>query len=112
MGRSAALFQTDLLVAHEIRMGTRSVRAELNVLNIFNQKTARHQYTWLNRGFTRSGSRINLSKVNLLNGYDYNALLKATPDAATPLTAYDPRYGMDDLFNAGLSGQFTIKFLF
>jgi carboxypeptidase family protein len=112
MGRTPTLLRTDFLVAHELHMGTRSLRAELNLLNIFNQKTATHEYTWLNRGFTRSGSRINLSKVNLLNGYDYNALLKATPDAATALTAYDPRYGMQDLFATGLTGQFTIKFLF
>ncbi len=113
MGRTAALFSTDVLVAHEIRLtGSRSVRAELNILNVFNQKTERHQYTWLNRGFNRSGSRINLSKVNLLNGYDYNALIKGTADQATPLTAFDPRYGLSDLFSAGLSGQFNIKFLF
>ena len=113
MGRSPVLSSTDALVSHELKMGGgRRLRAELNVLNLFNQKTTRHTYSWLNRGFTRSGSRINLSGVDLAQGYDYLALMAKTPDAATALTAKDPRYGMPDLFSPGLTGQFTVKFIF
>jgi hypothetical protein len=38
--------------------------------------------------------------------------MKITPDQGDPLTAFDPRYGMADLFSTGLTGQFTLKFLF
>ena len=112
MGRTPMLSRTDALVSHELRMGSRAFRAELNMINLFNQKTTRHQYTWLNRGFTRSGSRISTSNVDLAKGYDYNAKLKATPDAALPVTAYDPRYNMPDLFSDGFTGTFTVKFIF
>ena len=50
--------------------------------------------------------------MDLTKGYDYNALLKAVPDASTPLTAYDPRYNKPDLFSEGFTGQFTLKFVF
>jgi hypothetical protein len=46
---------------------------------------------------------------DLTKGYDYRALINATPDGAS---AYDPRYGMEDLFTTGAQGQFSIKFLF
>ncbi|HKY20160.1 MAG TPA: TonB-dependent receptor [Vicinamibacterales bacterium] len=112
MGRTPTLSRTDLLIAHDVRMGGRSLRAELNVLNLFNQKTARHRYTWLNRGFGRAGSRLNLSSVDLAKGYDYAARLALTPDGLGPLGYRDPRYDQDDLFSDGLTGQFTLKFIF
>ena len=46
---------------------------------------------------------------NLANGYDYNALIAATPDGANAL---DPRYQMEDLFNPGLQGRLSVKFIF
>ena len=93
-------------------MGGRSLRAELNILNLFNQKSTRHRYVWYNRGVTRSGSRMNLSKVDLTQGYDYKALVAAAPDALLPIGAIDPRYNQPDLFSEGLVGQFTLKFIF
>ena len=50
MGRTPVLATTDLLLSHEIRMrGRERIRFELNVLNLFNQKTVRHQFNGLNR---------------------------------------------------------------
>ena len=93
-------------------MGSQRVRLELNVLNLFNQKTATHIYNQLNRGpsgLPRQASAIPLSGVDLRNGYDYDALIRATADGAN---AYDPRFGQEDLFNPGLQGQFSVKFMF
>jgi hypothetical protein len=112
MGRTAVLTRTDLLVAHELRMmGNRKVRMELNVLNLFNQKTVRHRYNFLNRGggVPRAASAINLGPVNLANGYDYNALINRTSEGAN---AFDPRFNQADLFSDGLQGQFMLKFQF
>ena len=53
---------------------------------------------------------INLSNVNLYNGYDYNQLLKNI--AATGVDPYDPRFGKSDLFNAGFAGRFGVKYIF
>lgn len=108
MGRTDVLNYTDLLLSHELRMPrTQRLRLELNVLNVFNQKTSRHRFNYLNR--TRAAAEINLSGTNLAQGYDYRAMILARPDGANGL---DPRFGMDDLFNPGTAGQFLVKWLF
>jgi hypothetical protein len=112
MGRTPFFSKTDLLLSHELEMaGNKRLRFELNVLNAFNQKTARHIFNYLNRGAgqPRGASAINLGNTALDKGYDYNALIRATPDGAN---AYDPRYEMDDLFEPGTQGQVSVKFLF
>jgi hypothetical protein len=112
MGRTPFLSRTDMLLSHELPMnGTRRLRFELNVQNLFNQKTTRHRFNYLNRGggVARPSSAIDLGNVDLKAGYDYNALIRASTDGAN---AYDPRYGMDDLFNTGTQGYFAVKFLF
>ncbi len=112
MGRTPVFSKTDLLVSHELPMaGNKRLRLELNVLNLFNQKTTRHVFNFLNRGggTARASSAIDLGEFDLYKGYDYNALIKATPDGQN---AYDPRYGMDDLFEQGTQGQISVKFLF
>ena len=47
--------------------------------------------------------------VDLAQGYDYNALILASPSGAN---AFDPRYGKADLWQAGTQGQFSIRYLF
>jgi Carboxypeptidase regulatory-like domain len=112
MGRTPVLSTTDMQVAHTVSVTeTQTLRVEFNVLNIFNQKTARHRFDNLNRGAGTpvSSSAIDLSKVDLRSGYDYGALIRATPDGAD---AFDPRYGKDDLFNEGLSARLGVKWSF
>jgi hypothetical protein len=58
---------------------------------------------------TRAANAIDFSEVNLAAGYDYNALILATQEGAA---SYDPRYGLKDLYNPGLQGQFSVKFSF
>jgi len=53
---------------------------------------------------TRGGARVDLA-----SGYDYRALILASPDGAG---AFDPRYGRSDLFNEGLQAQVSIKVMF
>jgi hypothetical protein len=83
------------------------LRFELNVLNVSNRKTARHRLNYLNRA--RPASDIDLSRTNLADGYDFNAMIDARPD---PAGARDPRYGMDDLFGEGTSGHALVRWLF
>ena len=112
MGRTPMFSKTDVLLSHELAMGgSKRIRLELNVLNLFNQKTSRHVFNYLNRGggVARAASAIDLAPLDLYKGYDYNALIRATTDGAN---AYDPRYGMDDLFEAGTQGQASVRFLF
>ncbi len=112
MGRTPFLTQTDLLIAHEVKMGeAKRLRFEFNTINLFNQKTARHTFNYLNRGAgrARSSAAIDLSTVDLFKGYDYNALIQQSGEGRG---AYDPRYGSADLFNPGFQGRIAVKFIF
>lgn len=110
LGRTPVLNYTDLLLSHELNASRdHRVRFELNVLNLFNQKTARHSYNKLNRA--RSAAEVDLHTFDLSKGYDYNALIKGTPDGVRGL-ALDPRFGKDDLFNEGMRAHFMVKYIF
>jgi hypothetical protein len=112
MGRTPVLTRTDLLVSHEFSMlQSKKLRLELNVINLFNQKTVTHIFNNLNRGagLARASSAINLSGVDLAKGFDVNQAILATADGAN---AYDPRYNQADLWQTGTQGQVSVKFIF
>jgi len=112
LGRTPFLSYTDLLIGHRLRIGeSQSIRVEFNMLNVFNQRTTRHRFTDLNRGAGQPllSSAMNLSGVDLAQGYDYNTLIRNSLDGPN---AFDPRYGKDDLFNPGFSGRFGLKWTF
>jgi hypothetical protein len=112
LGRTPVWNRTDLLIAQEFKFGeVKRIRFEFNAENLFNQKTSAFSYTFLNR-FRVRGSEINLTNVNLFNGYDYNALIAATPDARLATGALDPRFGLADNFRPGFLGRFGMKFIF
>ena len=87
------------------------LRFEFNAINVFNQKTARSLFNYLNKGAgaARASSSIDLHSTDLAKGYDYKALISATPDGAN---AYDVRYGKGDIFNQGFQGRMGVKFIF
>ena len=111
--RTPALYRTDLLLSHELGLaGNKRMRFELNVLNLFDQQTARHIFNYLNKGAIipdRQSSLIDLFDVDLSQGYNYINLINSTTDGSN---AYDPRYGMADLFEPGRRGYVSVKFLF
>ena len=122
LGRTPFLSQTDLLVSHTFRLGgSKKLGLEFNGLNVFNQQQARHLFDTVNRiganGRVLASSALRLATTNLERGYNYDALLAATPDAAKPAgtagAGYrDPRYLMGDLFNTGFVGRVVARFLF
>ena len=110
LGRTPAYSQTDLIVAHEFKMGEiRRLRFEFNMQNLFNQKTARSIYPSINRE-RRQSAAIDLSAVDLTKGYDPNALLAATADGRALSLA--PQFGKADIFNPGFAGRFLLKYIF
>jgi hypothetical protein len=112
LGRTPVWSRTDLVIAQEFSLGEQKrLRFEFNAENLFNQKTSAYTYTFLNRFRTR-GSLINLTNVNLFNGYDYNALIAGTADAKLATGALDPRFGFADNFRTGFAGRFGVKFIF
>ena len=60
-------------------------------------------------GSTIDSSAIDLSGTDITKPYDYNKLIRETELGEK---AFDPRYGREDLWNAGLQGQFSVKFIF
>ena len=112
MGRTPILTRTDLLASHEFKaVGHSKLRVELNVTNLFNQKTARHIFNYVNRGAgtDRGSALIDLSHTDLTKGYDVNKLIAATPDGEK---SRDPRFKMADLFEDGTNAYVVVKFLF
>jgi hypothetical protein len=116
MGRTPLLSQTDLLVAQEFNVReNQKVRVEFNMVNLFNQKTARHIYNYLNRGggAFRASSAISLGNTDLFRGYDYKSMIANTTDGRNPnLGALDPRYGREDLWNPGFQARLGIRYTF
>lgn len=125
MGRTPILSQTDLMVSHEFKIrGGKVLRVEFNLMNVFNQKTVRHIDPCVNR-IRDYSSEIDLSNVNLLNGFNWRELFSQTtyaqdpsltsdPTSLDPLKnfAVNPTYKKADLWNAGFAGRFGVKFSF
>jgi hypothetical protein len=125
MGRTPILSQTDLMVSHKFKIGEgRMLHLEFNMMNLFNQKTVRHIDPLINR-FRDGSAQIDLSGVNLLKGFDWQELFAQTtyaqdagitsdPKSLDPLKnfAVNPTYRKADLWNAGFSGRFGLKFSF
>ena len=112
MGRTPVLTRTNLLLSHQFTMAnTKKIHLEFNVINLFNQKNTRHIFNSVNlgAGAARQSAAMDLSGTDLTKGYNYNALIRATPDGAN---AYDVRYGQPDLFEDGTQGWLAVKFLF
>jgi hypothetical protein len=124
MGRTPFLSQTDVYVAQDFELGgDKKLRLELNVLNVFNQRTERHRVTYFNR-FRLPTSSIDPygvvpwgQQVDLVQGYDYRAMLEATLDTQTPpgepISGYqDPQYDMPDIWNPGIQARLSVRFIF
>ncbi len=112
MGRTPFYSKTDLLVSHELPMaGNKRLRFELNVLNLFNQKTARHIFNYLNRGARRAAGVVG-DRPGEHRPVQRLRLQRDDPRDTGWRERIDPRYGMDDLFEPGTQGQFSVKFLF
>lgn len=112
LGRTPFFTQTDLNIAHSFNIAEgKKLKLEFNMINVFNQKTARHVYNCINydciNGQVASGMKM--TDVDLFQGFDYNALIAASSNGER---AFDPRYTKEDLFNPGFVGRFGVKFSF
>ena len=100
--------QTDLMVAHEFKLGKNEVkklRFEFNMINLFNQKTEMFTMDRYNLEETSDSTGINLKTVDLSKGFDWKAMVAAKG-------GLDPRYGRAAEFNPGFQGRFLVKFIF
>ena len=114
MGRTPVLNRTDLLLSTgraRWRRQAAAVRAERAEPLQPEDDAAHLQLPEQGRRSSPTARRRPsiCSSTDLSKGYDYNALIRATPDGAN---AFDPRYGMADLFDDGTRRYFAVKFLF
>lgn len=108
LGRTPFFNQTDLVVAHEIKMGeSKRLRFEFNMINLFNQKTSMFTFDRFNREEHSDSVGIDTFGMDLSQGFDWAAMV----DALGPF-ARDPRFGKAGIFNPGFSGRFLVKFSF
>jgi hypothetical protein len=102
-GRTPWLSQTDLFVAHDIKLGgEKRVQISMNVTNLFNQKTA------INKFMTElaSGQGIDVNEAQFYRGFDAQALIAAQN------LAKDPRFLQANGYQEQLSARFGLKFSF
>ena len=102
-GRTPMYSQTDLVVQHTVKMaGGRSVQVSFNVLNLFDQKVATGKY----------------STYQKVNGVvpDETLFFTGRQTLASLITAQnvvkDPRFLMNNAFQAPLVARLGVKFLF
>lgn len=108
MGRTPMFNQTDLMVAHEFKLGkseVKKLRFEFNMINLFNQKTNMLTMDRYNQEETSDSNGISLKKVDLSKGFDWKAMVAAAG-------GLDPRYGNPAVFNPGFQGRLQVKFTF
>jgi hypothetical protein len=102
-GRMPVYSQTDIYVQHEFRMGgAKRLQLSLNVLNLFNQKTA------TNRSVTYNDANGVLFDEDSFykNGVDIDALIKSQGIVQNPLFLKDSGY------QGQLTARVGVKFLF
>jgi hypothetical protein len=103
-GRTPMFSQTDMYVQHSFKMaGGRSLQVSFNVLNLFNQDTAVGRYSTYQKV---NGVNI-ASEPNFFSGKETLA-----GDIVSQNIVKDPRFLMDNAFQAPTVARFGVKLLF
>jgi hypothetical protein len=102
-GRTPTFSQTDLSLQHRLRLaGTRELQFEFNVLNLFNQDTATGKFVVYQKtnGVVPDEDLFYAGQQSLASLIDSQNV------------ARDPRFLMDNAFQAPLQARFGVKFVF
>ena len=101
-GRTDTFLQTDLYLQHEIPLATRRLQVYLNVFNVFNQDAAVSKFSTYQRT-----TSLTLSEAAFYRGeLDFGQLIQQQA------IEQDPRFLMDNGFQAPIAARFGVKFLF
>ena len=102
-GRTPVTSQTDLLIQHSIKFaGTRSMQVSFNVLNLFNQDIANSQFSTYQYtgGVVPDETAFYAGRQTLASLIQSQNVIK------------DPRFLMDNGYQAPIQARFGLKFLF
>jgi hypothetical protein len=108
MNRTPLFNQTDVMIAHELKLGqseAKKLRFEFNVINLFNQKANVYTMDRYNQEEIVDTVGLDLTGVDLTQGFDWRAMVAAAG-------GLDPRYGSPAAFQSGIQGRFLVKFIF
>jgi outer membrane receptor for Fe3+-dicitrate len=100
-GRMPVYSQTDLSLQHSFRLGgVKQLQIELNVNNLFGQRTATNYFQTMQKA-----NGISFDETAFYSGkVDFDPLIAAM--------AKDPRFMMDSGFQTPLNARFGVRFLF
>jgi hypothetical protein len=102
-GRTPMFSQTDLYVQHTFSMaGGRNFQVSLNILNLFNQDTSVSRFSTYQQG----NNSVTPDEALFYSGRQTLASLIPTQ------AVQDPRFLMDNAFQAPIAARFGIKYLF
>ena len=106
-GRTDTFSQTDLLLQHAFRIGGgRQLQLSMNVLNLFNQDASVSKFSTEHKT-----DGVVPNEVLFYRGQQNLATLVDNARAANPSFA-DPRFLMDNAFQAPIQARFGVKFIF
>jgi len=111
-GRTPVFSQTDLLVSHNFHfVGNRAFQVSFNVSNLFNQDTAVSKFsTYQKVNGVVPGSTLTAQDGNEAPFYNGSQTLEQLITAQGVVK--DPRFLMNNGFQAPLTARFAVKFLF
>jgi hypothetical protein len=101
-GRTPVLSQTDLYLQHGFRLGDREFQISLNVLNLFNQDTAISRYS--------TYQKVNGVVPDEVLFYTGRQTLESL--ITSQAVVRDPRFLMDNDFQAPIQARLGFKFIF
>ena len=111
-GRTPMISQTDFQVQQNFRFGTKAMQLNFTVQNLFNQRTAINVFNTQ----LRSGNGLNFSETAFYAGQvNFDQLIAAGTAAATAAgqaSFVDPRFLMNNDFQAPILARIGVKFLF
>jgi hypothetical protein len=101
-GRTPTYSQTDFFIQHEFKLGSRALQANFTVFNLFNQDTAIGRYSTYQavNGVVPDEALFYTGKQTLAQLITEQGVTK------------DPRFLMDNAFQAPITARFGLRFVF
>jgi outer membrane receptor protein involved in Fe transport len=108
-GRTDSLSQTDLFVAHTLKIGgDRRIQVSVNIQNVFNQDTEVNR--WYSEISSSSGAAVDFEDTDFFAGrVNFQEEIANLGD---PRIYVDPRFLQSSAFQFGREIRFGVKFLF
>jgi hypothetical protein len=111
-GRTPVFSQTDVYVQHEFRLGRNAIQLNATVSNLFNQRTPISKFSTQ----LRAGNGLTFDQAAFYAGnVNFEQLIAAgvaAAQAAGRASFTDPRFLMDNDFQAPILARFGVKFIF